>query len=250
MARGSFGRTVARAAASGGSRSYRARPPVAWYLLITAVCIAGIGLTLYSRNERLHPAPARSVVGPTASDNWHLAFAIDICGKLAPNLPANKNLTATGVRTYGDGLINVAPGSVANPVAYEGTKATLGLFAQKYPFTLTSTALRYPASGARTWTNGDRCPASASTRAGAGTLQAELWTSPSAAGTRIATDPASIHLTNGAMITLAFVPDGARIPEPPSKATLLQTLGTATVTAPSTTSSTTSPATSSTTKAK
>lgn len=247
MARGSFSRTVARAAASGGSKSYRARRPFAWYALIALICVVGTGLTLYSRNERLHPVrPSSSTLGPTASDNWHLAFAIDICGTLKANLPANPNLASTAIRTYGDGLISVAPGAVSNPAAYEGAKATLGLFAQKYPFTLTATSVRYPASGEKTWSNGDACPKSATTPAGPGTLQAELWTSPTAPGTRVLANPAAIHLTNGAMLTLAFVPAGAPIPEPSSKATLLQTLGGATVSPPSSTTPSSTRATSTT----
>ncbi|HLI15046.1 MAG TPA: hypothetical protein VKV23_03215 [Acidimicrobiales bacterium] len=226
MARGSFSRTVARAAASGGSRTYRARPPTAWYLLLFVICAAGVALIVYSRNERLHPASAvRHQLGPSASDTWHVAFAVDVCGRLQPNLPVNPNLASTGLRTYGDGLIDVAPGAAPNPAAFEGALATLGNFADHYPgFTLTATSLKLP--GAKTtYRNGTSCPASATTPRGPGVLQAKVWPSTDLSGARVETDPASIHLGNGMMITLAFVPRGAPIPPPPSRATLAQALG-------------------------
>ena len=236
MSRGSFGRSVARAAASGGSRSYRARRPVAWYAAMVVIVVAGIGLVVYSRNELLHPA----VVGPTATDNWQVAFAVDICGTVQGDLPANSNLTSVGIRTFGNGLIDVDPGVVTtNPAAYEGANATLGKFASSYPgFTLTSTSIHLPVKGARTWKNGDACTAAAGPLHGAGTLQVETWSSPRATGNLFVGDPTKVHLDNGEMITVAFLPKGASIPEPASRTALLQALGTAVPSSSSATKST------------
>ena len=79
---------------------------------MVVIVVAGIGLVVYSRNELLHPA----VVGPTATDNWQVAFAADICGTVQGDLPANSNLTSVGIRTFGNGLIDVDPGVVTtNP---------------------------------------------------------------------------------------------------------------------------------------
>ena len=143
MARGSFGRTVARAASSGGSRSYRARPPALWYLLMIAIVVVGVGLIAYSRNEALHPAAAK--VGPSLTDNWQAALGIDICGTIKPNLPVSTNLASTGIRTFGNGLIDAAPDVSSSPAKFEGAKATLGLFAKNYAgFTLTATESRLP----------------------------------------------------------------------------------------------------------
>ncbi|MHB1597392.1 MAG: hypothetical protein ACYCXY_00595 [Acidimicrobiales bacterium] len=236
MSRGSFGRSVARAAASGGSRSYRARRPVAWYAAMVVIVVAGMGLVVYSRNELLHPA----VVGPTATDNWQVAFAVDICGTVQGDLPANSNLTSVGIRTFGNGLIDVDPGVVTtNAAAYEGANATLGKFASSYPgFTLTPTSIHLPGKGARTWKNGDACTAAAGPLRGAGTLEVETWSSPRATGTLVTGDPTKVHLDNGEMITVAFLPKGASIPEPASKTALLQALGTAAASSSSATKST------------
>ncbi|HXZ82430.1 MAG TPA: hypothetical protein VED84_01610 [Acidimicrobiales bacterium] len=222
MARGSFGRTVARAAASGGSKSYRARRPVAWYLLMLVIVALGCVLVVYSRNEALRTTSSE---GPTASDNWYAGLAVDICGKIEPNLPASTNFGSTGLRTYGDGLINASPGALTSGAsAYEGSKATLGLFAKKYSgFTLTATKLHYPGKGQRTWKNGDRCVGVAK---GKGRLSAAVWTSSTATTPTIVADPAKIHISNGEMITVAFLPPGTAVPAPPAatRATLVEAL--------------------------
>ena len=302
MSRGSFGRTVARAAASGGSRSYRARPPVLWYVLMVVIVVGGVFLIGYSRNERLHQASAS--VAPTKTDNWHAALAIDLCGTVQPNLPANTNLSAAGIRTFGDGVIDVDPGAVSNPSAFTGKHATLGTFIATYGngFALSSTTLTMPAKGSATTSSSATTPASsgtsktstagskaagsksvtsttsathkaktkavvssttpAKTTAGSSTtslpattttlakvakgksyvdghscpsttktpgtahLVAKVWPSPTGKPQLVTSNLGAIRLTNGEMITLAYVPSSATIPVPASRSTLLSDLGT------------------------
>ncbi len=245
MRRGSFGRSVARAAASGGGRAYRARAPIGWYASVVLIVVAGVGLVAYSRYERLHPV----IVGPTASDNWQAAFSADICGTVAKALPANPNLGSVGIRTFGNGLIDINPGAASTPSAFEGRNATLGKFASSYPgFTLTPTSIQLPGKGQRLWKDGDRCTSSAGPLDGPAKLVVKVWSSPSSPGRLFGGDPTKLHLENGQMITVAFVPAGSAIPEPPSRTALLQALGLSSSTSASSTSST-SPATSSTTPA-
>ncbi len=302
MSRGSFGRTVARAAASGGSRSYRARPPVLWYVLMVVIVVGGVFLIGYSRNERLHQASAS--VAPTKTDNWHAALAIDLCGTVQPNLPANTNLSTAGIRTFGDGVIDVDPGAVSNPSAFTGTHATLGTFIATYGngFALSSTTLTMPAKASATTSSSATTPASsgtsktstagskaagsksvtsttsathkaktkavvssttpAKTTAGSSTtslpattttlakvakgksyvdghscpsttktpgtahLVAKVWPSPTGKPQLVTSNLGAIRLTNGEMITLAYVPSSATIPVPASRSTLLSDLGT------------------------
>jgi hypothetical protein len=222
MARGSFGRTVARAASSGGSRSYRARPPALWYLLMTIIVVGGVGLIVYSRNEAERPASA--AIGPSLTDNWQAALGIDICGTIEPNLPASTNLSSTGLRTFGNGLIDAAPDVASSPSKFEGAKATLGLFAKNYQgFTLTSTEIGYPGKHEKIYKNGDACT---SKLTGKGILVARVWTSPTAKTATLVTNPTKIHITNGEMITVAFVPSGATIPQPSSRGALATAIGT------------------------
>ena len=333
MSRGSFGRAVARAAASGGSKNYRARPPVLWYVLMVIIVLGGLGLIGYSRNENLTRASV-SAEPPTKTDNWHAALAVDICGTLRPNLPPNANLATAGIRTFGDGVIDVDPGAVSNSSSFTGKHDTLSTFVSTYGqgFALTDSSITLPAkatstsattpttapatsttapkkaatsttapkkaatstggtkagtttsahnktttkataatktttptrsakatgastsaasAGATTsssaagthssaatppsstspavksgptYRNGQACPTTSKTP-GTGRLVAKVWSSPSATPQLVTTGIPAIRITNGEMITLAFVPKGASIPAPSSRAALLQAMG-------------------------
>ncbi len=229
MSRGSFGRTVARAAASGGSRNYRARPPVLWYVVMLVIVLGGLGLIAYSRNERLHPKTTAAQIPPTKSDNWHAAFALDICGRVQPNLPQNSNLATAGIRTFGDGVIDIDPGAVANPSKFTGTNATLGTFVSTYGnhFSISSTGLHLPGKTAKAYHTGETCPASSPMAGKKAEIVVAVWSSPTAKATPYQGDPAALALRNGQMITVGFVPKGTSLPVPPSRQTLVQDLGTA-----------------------
>jgi hypothetical protein len=229
MSRGSFSRSVARAASSGGGKAYGSRSPIGWYLVLTVIVLVGASLVVYSRYENMHRTskPTAAAVAPTASDHWQMAYAIDICGKLQSPLAANSNLATVGIRTFGNGLIDINPGAVttvANRAKYEGAKATLGLFASSYPgFKLTADSITLPAAKSTAWTTGVDCPGAKSP---VGHLEAKVWTSPTATGKLLTTSIPDLNLRNGAMVTIAFVPLGTSIPEPPSKPALIAALGT------------------------
>ena len=221
MSRSSFARTVARAAASGGSKSYRAQRPRAWYALMTLIVVLGVGLTVYSRNQK-NSGGSNTPVAPTATDHWVTALGIDLCGSMQADLPPSANLTSVGLRTFGNGLIDINPGAVTGSSAYEGVNATLGVFATNYAgFTLTNTSIQYPGKLPVLWTNGATCNGPLH---GKGTLVAKVWSSPTASPSTVSTNITSIRLGNGEMITLAFVPSGSSIPEPSSKATMISTM--------------------------
>ena len=183
---------------------------MAWYLLMFVIVVVGVGLIVYSRDEA-----SRVPEGPTATSNWYAALSIDICGKVQPLLPASTNMTSIGLGSVGYGVLNAHPAYAGTAApAYEGKKATLGLFATGYSYTgfrLTNDELRYLGKGRRTWRDGDRCTGLAK---GTGELVARVWSSPSAIVSQTVTDPANIHITDGEMITVAFVPRGTTIPGP------------------------------------
>jgi hypothetical protein len=250
MSKGSFSRTVARAASSGGSRAYRGRSPRAWYALIAGICVLGVFLIVYSRQEALHPYKAPAVQ-PTASDHWYAALGIDLCGKVQPNLPENPNFSTVGIRTAGDGVILISPGAVSNASSFTGKHDTLGTFALNYPgFDVTATSLQVP--GVKTvLKNGDACTSALGPRVGKAHLEVETWSSAHAKkGTTYTGDPTDLKLNNGMMITVGFVPKGTTLPQPPSKQALLADLnGTAVSSSPTTPPTTTSTSTSTIAKA-
>ena len=228
MPQRNFGRSVARAAASGGGKAYRGRPAVGWYMMLILIVLAGTSLVVYSRQERIHP-PTQAAQGPGLNDNWHVAISFDLCGKIQPNLDANSNLASTGIRTFGDGLIYVQPKTVgtAKASSFEGKNANLGTFVSNYPgLTLTISTIKLPHSKA--YVNGDPCspvPAGASSvqrDALTGSMTIETWSSPTAKGKILSVAaPPFIHLTDGMMILVGFVKPGQKLPVPASRDALL-----------------------------
>jgi hypothetical protein len=215
---------------------------------LVLICVLGVALVVYSRYERWHPS---SGLQPTVGTKWYAALSFDVCGTTQPVLPANPSGKGTQqIYTQGDGVIRVEPTSSA----YAGDKATLGHFVSGYSgLELTSNTLKLP--GGKTYHSGGTCPAGTPDASKRGYVQVRMWTSFSGAGSNTAvtvSDPTTLKLTNGQLITVAFVPHGASIGKPPS--TTISTLlglvsGTSTTTtsAPPTSASTTAPSSSSTT---
>jgi len=219
MARGDTGKWVARAGATGGGRTYRGQMPVKWYSSLVLICLLGVALIVYSRYERQHPAPAAQ---PAIGVHWYQALSFDVCGTLRPNLPANPNASANpvpGIRTSGDGVIQVSPTVAADT----GSNATLARFAAHYPkLTLTASTLKFPTGSA--FKNGQRCATGTKDAGQTASLQIKVWPSFTPPGSNhpvVFHDPSAVKLADGQLITVAFVPSGAAIPKPNSIVALL-----------------------------
>ena len=212
---------VARAAATGGGRTYRGQMPVRWYGSLFLIALLGVTLVIYSRYERQHPPAA---VQPAVGTHWFAALAVDICGKTEANLPANPNeaTAAPGIHTAGDGVIEISPSKAADA----GDHATLGRFVQLYPhLVLTGTSVGLP--GKPTYVNGQKCPAGTPDAGRRANVHVKVWpsfTPPGSDHPFQPSDPSSLKLADGQLITISFVPDGASIPKPPPSVitTLLQ----------------------------
>ncbi|HEX4217151.1 MAG TPA: hypothetical protein VHZ02_02180 [Acidimicrobiales bacterium] len=244
MASDSTGKWVARAASTGGGRTYRGQAPVNWYASLAVIVIVGLLLVGFSRYQRTHPNSS-SAGAPTTSDTWHVASGIDICGRLQPNLPADPSST-TGFTTDGTGVITVAPKNNSE----SGGNAVLGKFVSEYKgLVLSSTTLQYP--GKSLLSNGDTCPRGTPQAGKQGFVTVKTWPNfESKTGTEVSGNPTQVHFANGQMITMAFVSADANVPKPPASTitsliTAASGASTTTTTAPGT--STTAPATSTTT---
>jgi hypothetical protein len=190
-----------------------------WYSSLAMICLLGVALIVYSRYERQHPAPA---VQPAVGAHWYQALGFDVCGKVQPNLPANPNASAPpipGIRTDGDGVVQVAPTTKKD----SGNNATFARFVATYPkLKLTSSTLQIP--GAAKYSNGDKCPTGSPDAGKAGQLQIKVWpsfTPPGSNNPQVFHDPSAIKLADGQLITVAFVPSGASVPKPSSIAAML-----------------------------
>jgi hypothetical protein len=275
MARSSSGKSVARAAATGGGATYRGQMPVNWYAALLVIVLVGLGSVAWAK---YHYNQTPTVVEPTVGTTWHAGLAFDICGKMEPPLAASPSSATTGLTTTGDGVLKIAPANASEA----GSNATLGKFASGYNgLTLTNTTLKYPGSSVPEYRNGQKCAAGTPDAGKVGEVKARWWliTTKTEHNQLVQTggittvSPASLRFADRQLITVGFVPDTATLPKPPATPTissLVQVLaggsqpvattttvpGTTattapsvtTTTAPSTTSTSTAPSTTSTTK--
>ncbi|HVC71406.1 MAG TPA: hypothetical protein VNC61_14215 [Acidimicrobiales bacterium] len=214
MARQDSGKWVARAAATGGGRSYRGQMPVKWYGSLVLIVLIGVVSVVYSRYERQNPVAGTP---PTTGTHWYAAFAIDICGTVQPNLPANPNSASNpGLHTDGDGVIRIEPTKQSDA----GNNATLARFVSEYPkFGLTADSLTIP--GEKVRNDGEKCPKQTPDAGKSAKLQIKVWPPaqpPGSAAATTSSDPAALKLGNNQLITVAFVPSGSKIPKPSAAA--------------------------------
>jgi hypothetical protein len=241
MARSSTGRSVARAGATGGGRTYRGQTPVNWYAALVVIVILGVGSVVYARYEYQNPAKA-PVVPPAVGTTWYAGFSFDICGTQETSPSANPNGAATvGMSTTGNGVIQIAPVTASQA----GNNATLGRFVTSYPgMLLTATSIRSP--GGLKYTNGDKCPAGTPDAGKAGQVTVVYWTTVVSTASQPAPNPpGDLKLGMNSLVTMAFVPAGTKVPKPneTTVAAVLQAASTPTTTTTTgaSTTSTTAP---------
>jgi hypothetical protein len=229
MARSSSGKSVARAAATGGGATYRGQMPVNWYAALVVIVLVGLASVAFAK---YHYDQTPSVVEPTVGTTWHAGLAFDICGTMQPALAASPSTATTGLTTSGSGVVVIAPKKASEA----GTNATLGRFAEGYNgLTLTNTTLKYPAASVPEYKNGQKCGTGTPDAGKPGEVQARTWivTTQSKNHQQVETGgltsvkAADLRLLNRELITVGFVPSGTQLPKPPTSTitALLQVLG-------------------------
>ncbi len=262
MARSSSGKSVARAASTGGGATYRGQMPVNWYaalVLIVLIGLASVALAKYHYDQN------PPVVEPTTNTTWHAGLAFDICGTTQPALAASPSTATTGLTTTGSGVLQIHPKNSSEA----GNNATLGKFAEGYTgLTLTNTTLKYPSATVPLYKNGQKCAKGTPDAGQVGEVQARSWVittktekngEDEETGGVTTVNPADLKFLDRQLITVGFVPDNVKLPKPPASVSLalLQVLSgsqpaaTTTTTAPTaaTTSSVPASTTSTTTAA-
>ncbi len=228
MARSSSGKSVARAAATGGGATYRGQMPVNWYAALVVIVLVGLGSIAFAK---YHYDQTAAVVEPTTTTTWHAALAFDICGTMQPALAASPTSATTGLTSSGNGVLQIAPKSASEA----GNNATLGKFAEGYAgLTLTNTSLKYPSDKVPLYTNGEKCGTGTPDAGKAGEVEARWWvlTTKSGkngeleqAGGLTTVKPADLKFVDRQLITVGFVPANVSLPKPTSAiAPLLQVL--------------------------
>jgi hypothetical protein len=145
--------------------------------------------------------------GPAIGDHWHAALGVDICGEFLANAPSFEARAGTqeraGLHSHGDGLMHIHP--FAEDEA--GGAATVGRFFEYGGGVLSEDHI--VAWDDTDVTSGESCPD--------GRAATVRWM---VNGEEQSGNPADYRPDDGDSITVAFLPEGDAIPEPPSKATL------------------------------
>jgi hypothetical protein len=208
MGKASSSKKVARAAGTGGGRTNRGRTPWMYYGIILLAVVLGTAAVVASRSHRLSSiAAAGKVTPPVAnSDHWHMAYGIDLCGKMEPFIASTNN--PDGIHSKNDGVIYIEP---TNDSA-AGKNAVLGKFSSAVHMTLNAGEIKVP--GGHDYHDGDPC------QGHPGRVQVQVFSSIGDQKGQLArTDPQSVPLSpDQGMLTMAFLPRGATIPRPTAAA--------------------------------
>lgn len=197
MARPSSSKKVSRVASTGGGRSTRNAKPLVWWGVMALVVLLGIAGVVASREARIDKGPTARTPPVANKDHWHAAYGVYLCSEFAPSIE-NQNDPA-GIHTHADGIIHIHPFSSASG----GNNATLSQFTKASGLTLTDSKVKMP--GGKTFEEGK-------TKCGGkdGIVQVKVN------GKLITENVGDIKLTERAIITIAFAPKGAELPEPPT----------------------------------
>jgi hypothetical protein len=207
MGKASSSKKVARAAGTGGGRTSRGKAPVLWYSSLLVIIIAGIGLTTFSRDQRLEALNSpESKEEPRANDShWHVALGVRVCDRWLD--PVTDQSDPKGIHTHGDGIIHVHP-FVASAA---GKRATFERYAEVVKGSkLEADRFAWPEGDGKKIEDhrtGDKC----------GDQEAEVKAFYN--GQVHDGDPGEIRFTDRGKLVLAFVPKGTtyeQIGDPPS----------------------------------
>jgi hypothetical protein len=231
MGKASTSKKVARAAGTGGGRTNRGRIPFLYYGVLAAVVVLGTATVVQSRDARLTKVAASGQTPPVPNkDHWHTAYGFYLCDKFAP--PITDTTDPHGIHTHGDGIIHVHPYDSSTG----GKNAVLGAFTAATHVTLNAGQLRLP--GGHDYRDGDKCGDRP------GRVRVRIFNSPAdTVGHDATVDPRQVPLRNNEVLTIAFAPAGALLPQPPSVPNLAKLTDVTTTTVPAATGSATTPST-------
>lgn len=205
MGRASSSKKVARAASTGGGRTARGSRPLGWYAAIAMVTVLGIAGIVFSRAEyRQEMAASADGSAPVpGKDHWHNAYGFYLCDQFTPNPELSG-----GFHSHSDGLVHIEPRTRREG----GKNATVQRVLESADVELTEDRLQLP--GGKEYEEGK-------TKCGgkAGVLQLRYNDDKP-----ITTGLATRRLDEGGTLTIAFAPEGAEIPKPPSEGALREQL--------------------------
>lgn len=201
-------RKVTKVARTGGGRTKRGQTSWFFPTLLTVVVVLGTFLIVFSRNQR-QPDLSPPRIG---IDHWHSAIGFYVCDEatgqaaFSPNLP-DKGQDRLGIHSHGDGVVHTQPVSSTA----SGRNAQLRHFFDALEIDVNENQIS-GLPGQETRRNGDNCGDKD------GLVQVKVWDTrtPTDPGRIVEGTPGNLRLGDNQLITVAFVPEGADIPKPPS----------------------------------
>ena len=213
MAKTSSGKKVAKAAKSGkGTRTRSGRTPGSgpspFPIVMGLVVVLGLVLVVVSRD-----ASTGNTEPPLLGDHWHAAYGVYACDTFLPPLEDAPD-AAHHLHTHVDGLIHIHPSSSSRT----GADAKLSNFEVGWDLSSEAIELR----DGITLTNGDDCNGEP------GVVQVASWDPVSfdqfgrplewsTTPVVFDGDPGEFRPQDDQLVTIAFAPEGAEIPQPPSR---------------------------------
>lgn len=145
---------------------------------------------------------------PAIGDHIHAALGVNICGEFEDNAPTFLTRAGSeesaGIHSHNDGLMHIHPEADDET----GIDATVGKFFEEGGWELSEDRINLVNGWSNTdVTNGGTCPD--------GQVASVRWM---VNGTEKDGNPADFAPEDGDRITIAFLPDGDAIPEPPADA--------------------------------
>lgn len=213
MGKASSAKKVARVARAGGSAksSKRGAKPL-FPVSIGLIVVLGVALIVFARSSQDQAAAEAPVAN---QDHWHAAYGIRLCGE-GFAAPIQVQDDPVGIHTHGDGIMHVHPFTTAS----SGENATLGQFFDAAGVTIDDEQIDL--GGDTSVKEGeDTCGADEKP----GIVQVAVWENAREADS---TDPEIItenirdirYVNDSMAFTIAFAPEGADIPPPPTIPTL------------------------------
>ncbi len=216
MAKSKYTRARIRAAGRQGKRRGGGRWFAAAMSLIVVFGVVGIVLVRDgSDSSGVSPQPGNPTTG-APGDHWHTALAANICGEwISPpaefeNSAENINVRI-GIHTHGDGFIHTHPFTSSEG----GTNATFGRFLSYGGWSASEDSLSLwggpaAAPGRTDFSNGDKCPPGTLYAGQAGVVKYSVNCKNQSG------NPSDVRLTDGAVITLGFLPKSNPLGVPPN----------------------------------
>ena len=211
MARGDSGKKVSRASRAGGKVRSAQQRSLLFPGFVVGVVVVGVLLVVLSLGENEASSEA-----PVLGDHWHAAYGIYICDEFMPPFE-----DAVGpphhLHSHGDGLIHIHPSSNSAT----GSKATLAVFAETLGMDIDSSSIDLPGDFTDVSEGDDDCNGEdAEVRLAvwkpSAFNQAGLATAWDDDPTIITENPEDYRPQDNELVTIAFVPADAEIPQPPS----------------------------------